>query len=404
MRRNKMISGLVESFVYSLLVYLIFFEFAGFKKDFLTMNLQPLLIVVSVMALKYGVYISLQTVLFASFFFILAYCRLGNDPVVFFLAYDKYKFILMFFFVALALGKFSDKYYNKISELKDEKDRVDRELEEQINKNLELVDVNERLKTRIIGSRESILTLHKITVSIFHMKVEEIFTQILEILTQFLGADVVSIYLYNEQKKILRARLKVGKSKLENFFSLDKERYFEEVIQSKESMEIDIEKYPNAPLYIAPILKENEVLGVINIERLHYQNKEKYTFELLKVISEWVNNALVEAMEKEVVEREKNSFKNTRIYNLEYFNYIFDEDKKRKKIFGTDFISLEVENPGFSPEELNDRIKGKLRDIDSVAMNEKVIRFLFVNADKGSRELLLNRIKEIIPGADVYEI
>lgn len=271
-------------------------------------------------------------------------------------------------------------------------------------KNLELVDINERLKTRIIGSRESILTLHKITVSIFHMKVEEIFTQILEILTQFLGADVVSIYLYNKDKNMLRARMKVGKSKIGNFFSVEKEKYFEDVIRKKETMEIDTEKYPNAPLYVAPILKNEEILGVINIERLKYQNKEKYSFELLKVISEWINNALVEAVEKERVERAKNSFKNTRVFNIEYFNYIFSEDKKRKKIFGTDFIAMEAENPGLTPEELNERIKGKIRDIDSVGMNEKVIRFLFVNADRGSQELLYNKVRKLVPGVEFYEI
>lgn len=404
MNKKSVVVGLIESFVYCLVVYLVFFEFASFKRDFLTMNLQPLLIVIAVMALKYGVYISLQTVLIASVFYILAYCRAGNDIVVFFLDYQSYKFVLMFFFVALALGKFSDKYHKKVDDLKDEKEKAEKKYDIQKEKNLELVDINERLKTRIIGSRESILTLHKITVSIFHMKVEEIFTQILEILTQFLGADVVSIYLYNKDKNMLRARMKVGKSKIGNFFSVEKEKYFEDVIKNKETMEIDTEKYPNAPLYIAPILKNDEVLGVINIERLKYHNKEKYSFELLKVISEWINNALVEAVEKERVERAKNSFKNTRVFNMEYFNYIFSEDKKRKKIFGTDYIAVEAENPGLTPEELNERIKGKIRDIDSVGMNEKVIRFLFVNADRGSQELLYNKVKELIPGVEIYEI
>lgn len=134
MNKKSAIIGLIESFIYCLVVYLVFFEFAGFKRDFLTMNLQPLLIVIAVMALKYGVYISLQTVLIASIFFILAYCRVGNDIVVFFLDYQSYKFVLMFFFVALALGKFSDKYHKKVDELKEEKERADKKYEVQREK------------------------------------------------------------------------------------------------------------------------------------------------------------------------------------------------------------------------------------------------------------------------------
>lgn len=399
-----MIVGAIESFLYCLMVYLFFFEFATFKQDFLTMNLQPLLIVIGIMALKYGVYTSLQTVLIASMFYILAYCRLGNDIIVFFLDYQCYKFILIFFFVALVLGKYSDKYHKKINELKEEQEKTSKKFEVQRKKNIELVDINERLKTRIINSKESILTLHKITSSIFHMKVEEIFTQVLEIFLEFLGADVISIYLYNQEKHMLRAKMKVGKSKLENFFSVEKKEYYEDVIKNKKALEVDIEKYPQAPIYIAPILKNDEVLGVINIERLNYKNKEKYSFELLKVIVDWINNALVEAVEKERKEREKNKFHNTRIFNIEYFDYIFAEDKKRKKIFGTDFIAMEGKNIGLTPEELNKRIKGKIRDLDFVGMNEKIIRFLFVNAQRESQRLLYDKIHNLIPEIEFYEI
>lgn len=404
MKKKSMLIGAIESFLYCLVVYLVFFEFALFKGDFLTMNLQPLLIVIGVMALKYGVYTSLQTVIIASIFYILAYYQLGNDIVVFFLDYQSYKFILMFFFIALVLGKFSDKYSKKINELKEEQEKTSKKLEVQREKNIELVDINERLKTRIISSKESILTLHKITSSIFNLKVEEIFTQILEILIEFLGTDVVSIYLYNKDNHMLRAKMKVGKSQIENFFSVEKKIYFEDVITKKIPLEIDIEKYPKAPIYIAPILKEDEVLGVINIERLNYKNKEKYSFELLKVISDWINSALVKAVEKELTEREKNSFENTKIVNMEYFNYIFAEDKKRKKIFGTDFIAIEAKNIGLTPQEINKRIKGKIRDMDFVGMNEKVIRFLFVNAHKESKELLYNKVYSLIPEVEFYEI
>ena len=201
--KKKFILSIVESIVYCLAIYLIFFYFSNFKSDFLNMNIQPLTIVIGIMALKYGVYISLQTVIIASLFYILAYYQLGNDLVVFFLDFSYYKFILLFFFIALSLGRFSDNLRKKIDDLKDENKILEEKNQNQREKNLELVNINERLKSRIVGSKESILTLHQITSSILTKNVEKIFTQILQILTDFLGSDVVSIYIYTIKREIL---------------------------------------------------------------------------------------------------------------------------------------------------------------------------------------------------------
>ena len=158
------------------------------------------------------------------------------------------------------------------------------------------------------------------------------------------------------------------------------------------------------PVYVAPILKGEEVVGIVNIERLKYNNQEKYLLELFKVISQWINNALVNAFEKAEIEILKNSYENTRIYNLQYFSYILEEDKKRKKLFGSEYIALEAGNPNFTPEELNEKLKGKVRDIDVVGMNEETIKFLFVNANRESKDVLIRRVSEILPGVEIYEI
>ncbi|MGL5638109.1 MAG: GAF domain-containing protein, partial [Cetobacterium sp.] len=238
--------------------------------------------------------------------------------------------------------------------------------------------------------------------SILTKNVEKIFTQILEILIDFLGSDTVSIYMYNNQKNIMRARLKVGNSIVPNFIEPKEGDIYSKVLSSKEVLEGEVEK--GEPVYISPILKDGQIIGIINVERLKYGNKEKYLLELFKVISDWINNALVNAFEKDEIEVLSNVYKETRIYNLNYFSYILEEDKKRKKIFGTDYIALETSNPGIDPKDLNERLKGKIRDIDVVGMDSNTIKFLFVNADKTKKDLLLERVRKIIPGVEFYEI
>ena len=402
--KKKFILSIVESIVYCLAIYLIFFYFSNFKSDFLNMNIQPLTIVIGIMALKYGVYISLQTVIIASLFYILAYYQLGNDLVVFFLDFSYYKFILLFFFIALSLGRFSDNLRKKIDDLKDENKILEEKNQNQREKNLELVNINERLKSRIVGSKESILTLHQITSSILTKNVEKIFTQILQILTDFLGSDVVSIYIYNKERNTFRARVKIGNSVIPNFIIVEEGDIYSKVLKSKETLEGNRDLNIKNPVYVAPILKGEEVVGIINIERLKYNNQEKYLLELFKVISQWINNALVNAFDTAEIETLKNSYENTRIYNLQYFSYILEEDKKRKKLFGSEYIALEAGNPNFTPEELNEKLKGKVRDIDVVGMNEETIKFLFVNANRESKDVLIRRVSEILPGVEIYEI
>ncbi|MDX8334949.1 GAF domain-containing protein [Candidatus Cetobacterium colombiensis] len=403
MKKNFFVN-ILESLIYCLLVYLVFFYYSNFKNDFLTMNIQPLTIVVGVMALKYGVYTSLQTVIIASFFYIFSYYKLGNDPVVFFLDFNYYKFILIFFFIGLTLGRVSDNFRSKIDELKEENKNLEETLKNQREKNLQLVNINERLKSRIIGSKESILTLHQLTSSILLQNVDKIFTQVLEILIDFLGSDVISIYLYNEERKIFRARIKIGNSVIPNFIEIKAGDIYSKVLDLKTVQCGNKEENKASPVYVAPILKNNNVIGIINIERLKYENQEKYLLELFKVISQWINNALVKAFEENEIEIKKNVFENTRIYNLKYFSQILEEDKKRKKKFGADYIALETINPGLEPEELNELIKGKMRDIDVIGMSDEVIKFIFVNASKDDKLLLIKRMSEMLSGAELYEI
>ena len=400
--KKRFLISIAESILYCFIVYLLFFYYSNFKSEFLTMNIQPLAIVIGLIALKYGVYSSLQTVLVASFFYIFSYYQLGNDPVVFFLDFNYYKFILIFFFIALTLGRVSDNFRNRIEELKEKNIDLDEKLKNQREKNIELVNINERLKTRIIGSKESILTLHQITSSILTENVEQIFTQILEILIDFLGSDVVSIYIYNKEKNIFRGRIKIGNSLLPNFIEVKEGDLYSKVLKTKVTLEGNREL--KEPVYISPILKNNEVIGVINIERLKYGNEEKYLLELFKVISQWINNALVKAFEENEKAIKNNIFENTRIYNLKYFSYVLEEDKKRKKLFNSEYLALEGKNPGLTPSELNELLKGKVRDIDVVGMNKDIIKFLFVNATKKDKDILVKRIGDTLTGVELYEI
>ena len=103
---KKIIYCTLESLIYSIIIYLIFFTFSTEQYNFLSMNLHPLAIMTAFLALKYGTYIGFIGSFAAIITYLTAYLFSGNDLLLFFLKFQYYKFFLMFLFINVLLGKF----------------------------------------------------------------------------------------------------------------------------------------------------------------------------------------------------------------------------------------------------------------------------------------------------------
>ncbi|WP_319202644.1 hypothetical protein [uncultured Ilyobacter sp.] len=404
--KNKTFNCFIESLLYTTVVYLVFFHFSSFKYSFLDMNLHPLLIVIAVISLKYGTYMSGFVVSFSIIYYILSYVGLGRDMIIFFSSFEYYKFILMFFFTALFLGKLRDTTDERILHLEEEVTRAREDYEKQKENNVKLITVNSRLKKRIISSRESIVTLNQIKSSFENMNVEQIYTEAVLIMRQFLECDVVSIYNFNAEKNFMRLILRAGNGRMPGFLQLKDGSVFSEVIKAGIPMEFPLDVEGESPIFVSPIKKNNEILGFINIERMGLDASERYSYEMFKIISHWLNEALSEAFVKEEKEIKENTLGNTGIFTMEYFNKIMLEEERRKKLLDMDFMAFETKLKGVTPEEVADKIKGKVRESDFIAMDSERLRVLFPATTAASRELLVEKISGMFQGIEVdfYEI
>lgn len=394
----------IESFTYSLLVYYVFYVLSPFKYEFLEMNLHPLVVVVALIAIKYGTHLSIFGVCFAIAFYFLAYLNLGRDVIIFFATFEYYKFILMFFFTALFIGKLKDSTEEQVIHLENELKRFKKGFRRQKQNNIKLTFVNSRLKNQIVNSKESILTLHKVTSSLDRMEVEGIFTETLLNIKQFINCDVISIYSYSEDRKFSRVKLKVGNTRMKSFFQVEDGSVHSQVVDQREVMEFPLDIHGDNPIYIAPIFSEDKIVGFINVERLSFNAKERYSFEMFKIISHWLNRSLVKAFEMHEKILLENTYPNTRILKMDYFNKYLKEEQRRKKLFNMDFIAFEgkIENMGI--EKIEKAITGKIRDEDLVSVEGDIIRFIFPATEKESKSLLLNKLANVFEGIDFYEI
>jgi hypothetical protein len=370
------------------------------------MNLHPLLIVIAVISLKYGTYMSGFVVSFSIFYYILSYIGLGRDMIIFFSSFEYYKFILMFFFTALLLGKLRDNTDEKIMHLEKEVSKTKEDYDKQKENNIKLTTINSRLKKRIVSSRESIITLNQIRSSFENMSVEEIYTEAILLMRQFLECDVISIYSFNSKRNFMRLKLKYGIGRMPGFFQMKDDSVFRKVIETGKPMEFPLNIEGDSPVYISPIKNEEEILGFINIERMNLEASERYSYEMFKIITHWLNEALSEAFIKEEKEIKENSFEDIGIFSIEYFNKIMLEEERRKKVMGMDFMAFETKLNGLSPKQVADHIEGKIRESDFIGMDDKRLRILFPATTSSSKDLLMEKISEIFKGVEVdfYEI
>lgn len=404
--RNKMVGCLLESLVYSFLIYLIFFKYLRFGDSFLEMNLHPLVIMVGFIALKYGAYLGLIGSFIATGVYLYTYLSLGNDLGLFFISVDYYKFFLIFLFVNLVLGKFKNIFDEKIEELNNEKHQLSKKYREERDKNLELTILSNKLKNQIVNSRHSLITLYHIKNSLKNKNIEQVYTEIMILFKDFLECESASIYKLVDDKRLVNI-LSFGNRTLDYSIDFESEiaKQFREVYKSRKPQEYPLNIALKTPIYVAPIFDRDKIIGFINVEKLSFNVKERYTFELFKIIVEELRDAMVEILKRVEVENSKYYIESApKILQKEYFDSVVAENKRREEILKESYVLLEAKNKGFTPKEISDALSDKIEGNIYITADGKYIQVLFSMTKKEKIDSLILKLKKCLKEVDFYEI
>lgn len=362
----------IENIVLNCIIFFIFFHINPAKDNFINMNIHPLVIVVVTMSLRYGNYLGVLSATIASITFIYSYWILGRDLFLFFIDYSYYKFLLMFFLSAIVFGRFKDNYDLSISNSKLEYDILSEKYENLMKGYEKLRFIKEELRKQIVGAEYSIVSLYEIASSLETLDSEEIYTEIMHILSKFLKAKTMSIYTVSEDNKYLRLKLKKGEGKtIPNSINIFNKFCFRKLINKK----IPIKRNGNCenefPLLSGPIIKDDRVIAVINIEKMDFEMVTEYSFNVFKVIVDWINKALVQAIEVELELNKKKCYKDTNIMKYEFFKERLEEEKERKERYNLEYGLLKFKNKDMSIEYLDNKLNKLIRTVDIIAYDEK---------------------------------
>lgn len=391
---------ILEHFVITFIIYLVFFKYSSFKVDYLSMNIHPLAIAIGLQSLRYGIYYSLPIVLFSLFFFFLPYYELGYDVVVFFLVYRYYKFILIFLFVYLVLGRAKDQFDLKIEIMQNA-----REKERQNSKMLQHAyedsqKVVEILKNRIVESKESILNLEYIDKILKKSDKEDILTYGMLLIKNYIHTNVANLYLYNEDKKYITSKISVGNSIYEKIIFLNEDtKVFNKIIEEKDVVEI-FDKDRNIRQYGAPLFNGDKVFAIIFIEKLEYSYKDIYQLDMFKLIINKIQDSLNIYFNKN---KKTDSYEHG-IYPMNMFEQFQGNLEKRKEDLDVEYMVLEYDKTEELMRTIEEKILNTLRENCHLFSNNKVVKILIENIKSDEKNKIKSDIDNILGKESLYEI
>ena len=396
----KYLKIFLENFVVTFIIYLLFFKYSSFKVDYLNMNIHPIAIAIGLQSLRYGIYYSLPIVIFSLFFFILPYYELGYDIVLFFLSYKYYKFIIMFLFVYLVLGRAKDQFDFKMEVMQNA-----REKERQNSKMLQLAyadsqKVVEILKTRIVESKESLLNLEYINKILQKSDKEEILTYGMILVKNYIHTNVANLYLYNEEKNYITSKISLGNSSYEKIIFLNEQtEEFNEIISQRKIVEI-FNKDKEIRQYGAPLFKGDKIFAIIFVEKLEYNYKDLYQLEMFQLVVHKIqeslniyfkNNKKIESCENE-------------IYPMPLFEKFEKSLEKRKEELEVDYMVLEYDKNEELMKAIEENILSTFRENCHLFSNNKFIKILIENIKSDEKIKIKSDIDTILGKESLYEI
>lgn len=224
---------------------------------------------------------------------------------------------------------------------------------------------------------KNVKDLHKMLSALDSVDVEEIYTELMGILVSFINAKTVSIYNFGNDKEYLRLKVRIGDSgKLPNSIEIENTGWIKVVIKDKGVYQSSA--LGSEPLLIAPIIHEKEVLGFIGVEDMEFTMPTQYTFDLFKVIVESSSKALVNALNVENLLKGEKYYGESSIMRPEYFEMRLEHERRRQETYGLIYSLLEYDHSATSIKELDEKLKGVVRNVDVISYDQDKEKLLFL--------------------------
>jgi len=248
------------------------------------------------------------------------------------------------------------------------------------------------MKGQIIKSEESIIALYNIADTLDILDVEEVITNLIGVFRTYISAEVISLYTVDSSKKYMRLKVAVGENrKLLSSIEISKYPEFGRVIEGKKYAKRDGTNL-EIPVFYAPILNNNEVIAILNIERLSYETYTTYTEKIFEILVSWTSKSISNAISYSEKIEDEIYYEKTRIMHKKFFEKRLIEEEKRAEMFELSHILIKFK---VLVEDLKE-IELNMRSVDRAGYYEedKILYIIFPATQLENKNLLKSKILE----------
>lgn len=293
----------------------------------------------------------------------------GREFISLFLDNNTLSHIAMYLFFGLVIGYIIDKKNIAVKTLKEEylvlKDKYDF-LDEVFKETRRIKD---QLQNQITYTEDSVGKIFELASKLDSLEPEDIFNGSISVLEQTMKTKAVSIYLVSKDRGYLRLVSKSNRIDLfrPNSIKVIPNNEYYKVIHDKKMMfnhQLDSE----LPILMAPIIRNNEVIGIVCLDEVHFERLTLYYQNLFEVVIKLISSSINRAYEFVTITQPNRFIGETFILRPEYFSKIFASKVRAKEQLNIPFYILEVNESGQFNEAIT-KTRNGIRETDIIGMD-----------------------------------
>lgn len=380
MNKSIKIRPIIEITIFHMVIYFIFYYLNPNPKLFFSMNPHPFLLGTITFALFYGNKYGFLATATSIIVYGLLYYRTYGEWTALVTDFEYFKIPLTILWLGVTIGLIIDNHNSRQKNLENRIESIQKDFKKTNHLYQLSQNALSQLQSQIIDSDESIIALYDIAKRLQELDEDEILTETVGVISKYLEASQVMIYHYSEDHEYLRFVLGIGIGDGFSDYSINIKEwpFYKRVLQSREVLRYSDMNAENAPLLIGPLIKNNQVIGLVMVREMSFDFISNYAFTLFRIIIDWINQSLSNVVLVE--QQQKKYIGQTQVLTFEKFKKRLQAEKRRFKAYGLKYVLFAVEAPD-NPLEYAVKIQRNIRTIDKVTLLDHTIYILLPATD-----------------------
>jgi len=262
----------------------------------------------------------------------------------------------------------------------------------------EISNIKNKLRDQLVGYRDSFGRFFRITGELNQLNEDSIFVRAIEVLEDIMQNNQIAIYSISSSGHF--GRLEVKSKGLERQIprSIRLDEYGEalETLHSGEIFQ-NTDLIPNYPSYMAPILNDTQLIGLVVIWEADFEQFTMYYYNLFKVVTGLIQSSLVRAALFRNVTLDELYLPNTRILRPQPFDDAIKIRLQMKRGKIANFQAMRIFRDGKQWKVVYELLSKAIRDDDIVGVmdeDDSYCLVLFPQAEEDNISVIQQRIQE----------